>query len=67
MGVSRFRLSPHSCDMVALASIFRAALDQDIGTAEGAARIDAMNLPATFINGFFHGRPGYCRVAAMTS
>jgi len=27
MGVSRFRLSPHSCDMVEVASIFRAVLD----------------------------------------
>ena len=30
MGVSRFRLSPHSCDMVEVATIFRAVLDRSI-------------------------------------
>ena len=59
MGVSRFRLSPHSCDMVEIASIFRSALDQDISIEEAATRLDALKLPAPFSNGFFRGKPGY--------
>lgn len=64
MGVSRFRLSPHSCDIVAVASIFRASLDRNISPAEAAARIEALKLPGYFLNGFFHGRPGYYQVDA---
>ena len=59
MGVSRFRLSPHSCDMVEVAAIFRAALDERIDAAEGAARLDALKLPAPFSNGFYYGKPGH--------
>lgn len=59
MGVSRFRLSPHTCDMVAVAEIFRAALDRLIDAEEANARLDALKLDAPFSNGFFHGKPGY--------
>jgi O2-independent ubiquinone biosynthesis protein UbiV len=58
MGVSRFRLSPHSCDMAEIASVFRSVLDYRISAAEGAARLDALNLPAPFANGFYFGKPG---------
>lgn len=58
MGVSRFRLSPHSCDMVQIASVFRSVLDYRISAAEGAAKLDALNLPAPFANGFYFGKPG---------
>lgn len=59
MGVSRFRLSPHSCDMVKVASTFRAALDGAIDGAEATARLAALNLPASFCNGFYHGKAGH--------
>lgn len=59
MGVTRFRLSPHSCDMIAVAEIFRAVLDWRIDPAEAARRLDDLKLDAPFANGFFHGRPGY--------
>lgn len=59
MGVSRFRLSPHSCDMVAVAAIFRDALDGRIDGDEATARLDALKLDAPFSNGFFHGKPGH--------
>ena len=59
MGVSRFRLSPHSCDMVAVATMFRAVLDRAITVEEAAAQLDALHLPAPFCNGFYHGKPGY--------
>lgn len=59
MGVSRFRLSPHTCDMVAVAEIFRATLDRLIDAEEANTRLDALQLGAPFSNGFFHGKPGY--------
>jgi collagenase-like PrtC family protease len=59
MGVSRFRLSPHSCDMVAVATIFRAALDRRIDAREAAARLDALEIDAPFSNGFYYGKPGH--------
>ncbi len=59
MGVSRFRLSPHSCDMVEIASIFRAVLDQRIAVAEALVQLDDMKLFAPFSNGFYHAGPGH--------
>jgi collagenase-like PrtC family protease len=59
MGVSRFRLSPHTCDMAAVASTFRAVLDRSITVDEAAASLDDLNLPAPFCDGFHYGKPGY--------
>ena len=59
MGVTRFRLSPHSCDMIAVADIFRAMLDGGIDPAEAVRRLDDLKLDAPFSNGFFHGQPGH--------
>jgi collagenase-like PrtC family protease len=59
MGVSRFRLSPHSCDMIEVAAIFRAALDARISPSEANARLQAVPLDAPFTNGFYYGKPGF--------
>jgi collagenase-like PrtC family protease len=59
MGVARFRLSPHSCDMVEVASLFRSVLDRRMAAPEATARLDAMKLGAAFSNGFYYGKPGY--------
>jgi len=59
MGIGRFRLSPHSCDMVAVAKIFRDALDRGIDAAEAGARLGALQLGAPFSNGFYHGKRGH--------
>jgi len=59
MGVARFRLSPHSCDMVEVAEIFRSVLDQNTSAGEAVARLSALGLSAPFSNGFFHGKPGF--------
>ncbi|MFQ5564352.1 MAG: U32 family peptidase [Parvularculaceae bacterium] len=60
LGVNRFRLSPHDVDMIAVAEIFRNALDGEID-AEEALDCLACELPiARFANGFFH------RVEGMT-
>ena len=58
-GVSRFRLSPQSCDMVRVASIFHAAANGTLDAEEAAAELARLELPARFSNGFFHGKPGY--------
>jgi collagenase-like PrtC family protease len=59
MGVRRFRLSPHSCDMVEVAATFRDVLDKRIDAAEAAARLDALKIDAPFSNGFYYGKPGH--------
>lgn len=59
MGVLRFRLSPHHCDMVQVASIFRSVLDGSLDGPEAVARLKAIKLPAPFSNGFYYGIPGY--------
>lgn len=59
MGVTRFRLSPQSCDMVEVASIFRAVLDRRVAAPEAAARLDALQLGAPFSNGFYYAKPGH--------
>lgn len=59
MGVTRFRLSPHSCDMVEVASIFRSVLDRRLTASEAAVRLDRLQFKAPFSNGFFYGRPGH--------
>ena len=58
-GVSGFRLSPHSCDMVQVASTFRDLLDERIAPSEALARLEALELAAPFSNGFIHGQPGH--------
>lgn len=66
LGVRRFRLSPHSVDMVAVAEGFRDALDGRIAGAELAPRIAGMVAGmnggtidgAAVANGYFHDRPG---------
>ena len=65
MGVSRFRLSPHTCDMANVASIFRAVLDRHITGEEGVDQLEALNLSAPFSNGFYHGKPGFSWIAEV--
>jgi O2-independent ubiquinone biosynthesis protein UbiV len=59
MGVRRFRLSPHSCDMVEVAATFRDVLDRRIDTQDAKARLDALAIEAPFSNGFYHGKAGH--------
>jgi len=59
MGVNRFRLSPHSCDMVEVAMAFRAVLDRRIDLQDAAARLEALKIEAPFSNGFYYGKAGH--------
>jgi len=64
VGVRRLRLSPHSCDMVEVAAIFRAVLDGRLEASEASARLTALKLGAPFSNGFYHGTAGHRQVPA---
>jgi len=56
MGVSRFRLSPHSCDMVRVAIAFRGLLDRVLTANEAAEALNEMNVHAPYSNGFYFGK-----------
>ena len=62
LGVRRFRLSPHSCDMVEVAETFHAVLTGGLEAAQGTERLKALNLGAPFSNGFYHHTAGYRQV-----
>ncbi len=64
MGVNVFRLSPHSCDMVRVAALYRDVLE---GRAEAAAARDeiaGMVGADNVANGFYQGREGAAAVAS---
>lgn len=58
MGITAFRLSPHTCDMVHVARIFRDALDGKTAAQEAHAALKAA-VPMPFSNGFYHHVEGY--------
>lgn len=58
-GVRRFRLSPHSGDMVALARAFRSVLDGDMGPTEANDVIRRQINDVPISNGYFFGKEGY--------
>jgi len=67
MGVTRFRLSPHTCDMVEVADVFRAALDGRLDAEATLARLEGLNLDAPFCNGFYFNKPGNTWVPVHSS
>jgi len=56
--IRRFRLSPLAIDMIAVARVFRAALDLRLAPSEAVARLAALAGDFVFSNGFFHGEEG---------
>lgn len=64
-GIARLRLSPHSCDMVAVARAYRALLDGHDEPAATRARLAALDLPGEMVEGYAHARPGWMTQAAM--
>jgi O2-independent ubiquinone biosynthesis protein UbiV len=61
-GVSSFRLSPHSCDMAAVAGLFRRCLDRELEAAAAARELAALLPAAAFANGFLAGPCGAAAV-----
>ena len=64
LGVRRFRLSPHACDMVEVAEAFQAVLEDRLEAPQGAERLSGLNLGAPLSNGFYHGTAGHRQVPA---
>ncbi|WP_105382404.1 ubiquinone anaerobic biosynthesis protein UbiV [Neorhizobium alkalisoli] len=62
-GVSAIRLSPQDCDMVAVATLYRDALDGAIGADEAAEKLRRLYPAAPLSNGFHHAREGAAWVA----
>jgi collagenase-like PrtC family protease len=57
-GVHRFRLWPQTCDMVAVATIFRQVLDGRLTAEAGQDQLGDLMPDAEFANGYAHGREG---------
>ncbi len=66
-GVRALRLSPHNCDMVTVASIFRDVLAGRIGARDAHERLARQVPGMTFENGFIHGAPGAAFVKTSKS
>lgn len=64
IGVTDLRLSPHSVDMIAVARIYRDALEQRLGADEARAQLFAIHAAPAFANGFWHAQPGHLYVNA---
>lgn len=58
-GVRGLRLSPQTCDMVAVAQIYRAVGAQRLDAEAGRRRLAEIYPGAEFSNGFLHGRAGH--------
>ncbi len=59
MGISYFRLSPHSNDMVETANIFDRLLKGKITAGEAIEKVKESGVDAPFANGFYHHESGY--------
>lgn len=64
MGVTALRLSPHSADMAQVARAYRRLIDGETGPEETGSRLAELGIQQPTMNGFFHRKPGYLRVAA---
>jgi len=61
--VTHLRLMPQRVDMVAVAQVFRDAVDGRLSMGEADARLAALSGDARLSNGFYHGAAGYRRIA----
>ncbi|ANB35643.1 U32 family peptidase [Rhodovulum sulfidophilum] len=59
LGVTHFRVMPHSCDMIAVTRLFDDVLAERIGVEEGEAKLRELGIEAPFVNGFYHGKAGH--------
>jgi len=59
MGLTHFRLSPHTNDMVQTARLFDQVLKEKISSEEAEVLIKETGIGAPFSNGFFYRKPGY--------
>ncbi len=58
LGISHFRLSPHSCDMVQVAQLFSKVLEGAMDADEASGILAQSGFGAPFCNGYLHGQAG---------
>lgn len=63
--IRRLRLSPHTCDMVAVAATYRALLDGEIEPDAARAALAGLDLPGEMVEGYVHARPGWMSAAMI--
>jgi collagenase-like PrtC family protease len=61
-GIGSLRLSPHSCDMVAVLRAFRALADGRIDPEEAIAALSELDLPGPLSDGYLRGIAGARRL-----
>ncbi|TCP43184.1 ubiquinone anaerobic biosynthesis protein UbiV [Rhodovulum marinum] len=66
IGVTHFRVMPHTCDMIAVTRIFDEVLAGRMGVDEGEAKLRELGIDAPFVNGFYRGRAGHDWVPRAT-
>jgi len=66
-GVTALRLSPQSCDMIAVSRAFRDRLDGKTGAEEAMRRIGEICGDAPFSNGFLFGKAGAEMISGRNS
>lgn len=64
-GVRRLRLSPHTCDMVAVAEAYRALVDGEEEPAAVRAILSRLDLPGEMVEGYVHAKPGWMTAATV--
>lgn len=62
-GVTHLRLMPQAVDMVAVASVFRDVLGNDLPVEEADHRLGLLSRAVNLSNGFYYGSAGYRRIA----
>lgn len=63
--IRRLRLSPHTCDMVAVARTYRALLGGEMAPAEAHAALVGLALPGELVDGYAHGAAGALPAASI--
>ena len=67
LGVRRFRLSPQDIDMVAVATLFREALEGTESVSMANVALAMLCEGTAFSNGFFHGHEGRIQVGRSSA
>lgn len=57
-GVKTLRLSPHAMDMIAVARLYEAYVEQGIDVSELVSRLLALSPPGPLVSGYLEGKPG---------
>lgn len=64
LGITHFRLSPHTADMVAVANIYRGVLDGTLSPDQADTQLADLIGEVSFSNGYYYGAKGVDFVAA---